>query len=111
MSPGKIMFCEDCTLMGIPVPENNDICGNCGSHNVTVFLPVSGLTSVAAKESHHRGINEYDPSDFLSYFEKCGDIRYDSLDGSHVHCTLENNHIGNHRCDLGDNTYIWVNAR
>jgi hypothetical protein len=42
MSPNKIMFCEDCTLMGVPVPENNDTCGNCGSHNVTVFLPVDG---------------------------------------------------------------------
>lgn len=47
MSPKKIMFCEDCTLMGVPVPENNDTCGNCGSHNVTVYEPVSGLTQRA----------------------------------------------------------------
>lgn len=47
MTPGKLMFCEDCTLIGIPMPENNNTCGNCGSHNVTVFLPVSGLTKCA----------------------------------------------------------------
>lgn len=56
MSPNKIMFCEDCTLMGVPVPENNDTCGNCGSHNVTVFLPVGGLTQRAVDEACACGI-------------------------------------------------------
>lgn len=39
MAPKVIMFCDDCTLYGVPVPQNTDTCGNCGSHNVTVFYP------------------------------------------------------------------------
>jgi hypothetical protein len=42
--PERIMFCSDCTLYGTPAPFNDDTCGNCGSHNVTIFLPVRGLT-------------------------------------------------------------------
>jgi len=41
MAPKVIMFCDDCALYGVPIPENTDTCGNCGSHNITVYYPAA----------------------------------------------------------------------
>lgn len=45
------MFCDDCNLFGVPIPENTDTCGNCGNHNVFIYYAVVCPATLSDEEA------------------------------------------------------------